>query len=52
MSEDGAVIGQDADRLVAGPAPSASLLAVLAALAPLDENFPRIEGLPLDPVDL
>jgi antitoxin VapB len=34
------------------PAPPRSLLAVLATLEPIDEEFPAIEELPQTPVDL
>ena len=43
---------KDGDRLIIEPAPPKSLLAVLATLAPLDEDFPPIPDLPADPVDL
>jgi antitoxin VapB len=34
------------------PTPPKSLLALLATLAPLDEDFPPIDDLPPDPVAL
>ncbi len=43
---------KEGDRLIIEPAPPKSLLAVLATLAPLDEEFPPIPELALDPVDL
>ena len=43
---------KDGDRLIIEPAPPQSLLAVLATLAPLDEDFPPIPELALDPVEL
>jgi antitoxin VapB len=47
-----AVMRKEGDRLVIEPAPPRSLLAVLAALEPLDETFPAIEELPHTPVEL
>ena len=47
-----AVIRKEGARLVIEPAPPRSLLALLRTLAPLDEEFPRIEELPQTPVDL
>ncbi len=43
---------KEGERLIIEPAPPKSLLAVLAILAPLDEEFPPIPELALDPVDL
>ena len=43
---------KEGDRLIIEPAPPRSLLAVLATLAPLDEDFPPIPELALDPVEL
>lgn len=47
-----AVMRKEGGRLVIEPAPRKSLLAVLATLEPLDEEFPEIEDGPPDPVDL
>jgi antitoxin VapB len=47
-----AIMRKEGDRLIIEPAPPKSLLALLATLAPLDEDFPPIAGLPADPVDL
>jgi antitoxin VapB len=47
-----AVMRKEGERLVIEPAKPASLLAVLATLAPLDEEFPPIDELDLDPVEL
>jgi antitoxin VapB len=47
-----AIIRKDGQRLIIEPAPPKSLLAVLAALPTLDEEFPPIEDLPTEPVDL
>jgi antitoxin VapB len=47
-----AVMRKEGERLAIEPAKPASLLAVLATLAPLDEAFPPIAALELDPVEL
>jgi antitoxin VapB len=47
-----AIMRKEGDRLIIEPAPPKSLLALLATLAPLDEDFPPIADLPPDPVDL
>lgn len=47
-----AVVRKEGHRLVVEPAPPRSLLAVLATLKPLDEEFPPIDELPHTPVDL
>jgi antitoxin VapB len=47
-----AVIRREGDRLILEPAEPTSLLAVLATLEPLDEEFPDVEDPPPDPVDL
>jgi antitoxin VapB len=47
-----AVIRKDGDRLIIEPAPPRSLLALLDSLEPLEEDFPIIEDLPIDPIDL
>jgi antitoxin VapB len=47
-----AVIHREGQRLIIEPAPPQSLLAVLASLPTLDEEFPPIEDLPAEPVDL
>lgn len=49
---DDATIRKDGDRLIIEPAPPRSLLAALAALEPIDEEFAAIEELPHRPVDL
>jgi antitoxin VapB len=43
---------KDGERLIIEPAPPISLLGVLGTLAPLDEDFPPIVDLPVDPIDL
>ena len=49
---DEAILYKEGDRLIIEPAEPASLLAVLATLEPLDEEFPPIRELPVDRVDL
>ena len=46
-----AILRKEGDRLVIEPAPPRSLLAVLATLEPIDEDFPVIDELPHSPVD-
>jgi antitoxin VapB len=45
-----AIMRKDGERLIIEPARPKSLLAVLAGLEPLDEEFPLIPELPVDPV--
>lgn len=47
-----AIMRKDGDRLIIEPAPPTSLLALLETLPPLDEDFPTIPELALDPVEL
>lgn len=47
---DEAVLRKEGERLIIEPTRPKSLLAVLATLAPLDEEFPPIPELDLDPV--
>jgi antitoxin VapB len=47
-----AIMRKEGRRLILEPSRRKSLLAVLATLKPLDEDFPEIEDLPPDPVDL
>jgi antitoxin VapB len=49
---DAAIIRREGDRLIIEPVPPKSLLAVLATLAPLQEEFPPILDSPSDPVEL
>ncbi|HXY11744.1 MAG TPA: AbrB/MazE/SpoVT family DNA-binding domain-containing protein [Terriglobales bacterium] len=49
---DEAIMRKEGDRLIIEPAAPKSLLAVLATLKPLDEDFPPIRDLPPDRVDL
>ena len=45
-----AIMRKDGERLTIEPAPPKSLLAVLATLSPLEEDFPPIEELASNPV--
>ncbi len=47
---DDAVMRKEGERLIIEAAAPRSLLALLATLAPIDEEFPPIEELALDPV--
>jgi len=46
-----ALIRKEGDRLIIEPTRPKSLLAVLSTLRPLDEKFPPIPELPVDPVE-
>jgi len=52
FSGEDAIMRKEGDRLIIEPAPPKSLLAVLATLGPLEEDFPSVPDLPPDPVDL
>jgi antitoxin VapB len=47
-----AIMRKEGARLVIEPAPKKSLLQILAKLKPIDEEFPEIEDLPPERVDL
>ena len=47
-----AVMRKEGSRLIIEPAPAKSLLALLATLTPLNDDFPPIPDLSPDPVDL
>jgi antitoxin VapB len=49
---DEAVMTKEGDRLILEPRPKRGLLAYLRQMTPLDEDFPPIEDLPAEPVDL
>jgi antitoxin VapB len=49
---DAAIMRKEGQRLIIEPVPPKSLLAVLAALPNLDEEFPPIKDLPAEPVDI
>ena len=46
-----AIMRKEGGRLIIEPAQPKSLLAVLATLSPLDEEFPPIPDLPPDPTE-
>jgi len=52
LRSEEAIMRKEGDRLIIEPAPPKSLLAVLATLRPLNEDFPPVGDLPPDPVDL
>ncbi len=47
-----AIMRKEGDRLIIEPTRPKSLLSVLATLAPLDEAFPPVPELAVDPVEL
>ncbi len=47
-----AIMRKEGDRLIIEPAPPKSLLAVLATLAPLEEDFPLIPDRTPERIDL
>jgi antitoxin VapB len=47
-----AIMHKEGGRLIIEPAPRESLLDLLATLEPIDDEFPKIEELPYEPVDL
>jgi antitoxin VapB len=47
-----AIMRKEGSRLIIEPAPPKSLLAVLAGMKPLREEFPPISDPPAEPVDL
>jgi antitoxin VapB len=47
-----AIIHRDGDRLIVEAVPSKSLLAVLAELSPLGEDFPEIHDQPPEAIDV
>jgi antitoxin VapB len=47
-----AIMRKEGQRLIIEAAPPKSLLAVLATLETLDEDFPPFEDLPANPIDL
>jgi antitoxin VapB len=49
---DEAIMRKEGDRLVIEPVATKSLLAVLAKLAPLPEDFPPIPDVPPDALEL
>jgi antitoxin VapB len=47
-----AIMRKEGDRLIIEPAPPRSLLALLATLEPIDEDFPAVSNLPIDDVEI
>jgi len=47
-----AIMRKEDGRIIIEPAPARSLLAVLASLSPIAEDFPEIGDMPPDAVDL
>jgi antitoxin VapB len=47
-----AIMRKEGDRLIIEPTPPKSLLAVLATLRAIDDDFPPIEDAPAEPADL
>jgi len=52
LEGDEAILRKEGDRLILEPVPARSLLAFLATLAPLDEDFPEIDDPPPEPFEL
>lgn len=46
-----AIMRKEGERLIIEPTPPRSLLALLATLAPLDEDFPPISDAPAQPFE-
>ena len=47
-----AIMRKEGERLIIEPAPPRSLLALLARLDPIEDDFPTVSDLPIDDVDL
>jgi len=47
-----AVMRKEGGRLIIEPAPPRSLLALLATLAPIDEDFPHVDDPHPEPIDV
>jgi antitoxin VapB len=47
-----AIMRKEGERLIIEPAPKRSLLELLDSWDPIDEEFPPIEDMPPEPVDL
>jgi len=52
LTGEDAIIRKQGDRLIIEPTPPKSLLAVLATLKTIEEDFPSIQDLARNPVDL
>lgn len=47
-----AIMRKEGDKLIIEPQKRKSLLEILDSLEPIDEEFPEIEDLPAEPVDI
>ena len=47
-----AIMRKEGDKLIIEPVPPRSLLALLSTLSPIEEDFPPIEELKTDPVQI
>jgi antitoxin VapB len=47
-----AIMHKEGERLIIEPAPKRSLIELLDSLDPIDEEFPPIEDMPPEPVEL
>ena len=52
LEGDEAILRKEGDRLILEPVPMRSLLAFLATLEPLDQDFPEIDDPPPEPFEL
>ena len=52
LSGEDALMRKEGDRLIITPAPPKSLLALLATLRKIDDDFPPIADVPPTPLDL
>jgi len=52
LSGTEAIIRKEGDRLIIEPLTRRSLLGLLAGWEPMEENFPAVEDLPAEPVEL
>jgi antitoxin VapB len=50
LAGDDAIIHKDGERLIVEAVPPRSLLALLATLQPIDDEFPPIDDQPAEPV--
>lgn len=52
LAGDSAIMRQDGERLIIEPVPPGSLLALLASLEPIDEDFGPIDDPPPAPLEI
>lgn len=52
LAGDEAILRKDGDRLIIEPVQRRSLRVLLATWAPIDEDFPKVEDLPPEPVNI